>query len=257
MAISVDTDVSYQWRGTRFRIQFHGNLEANQTSTSSCNFRLRGNWTLTIWNDYGDRVIYPASDYIAFVKGDQDFVATGAGSTSAAYKHGLPYGINAGTGNIICETRVDSYRYGDPNGGTIWSASSGGIGYTTQVGTHTCSIDESYTLPLNGSGDQIVLRYFSSGSDRNTIAWIADQSWVYVKVQQFIDEGSIMFDYRPGERKISGTWYSHNRGNGGWAERKNGSWYEMRTVDGGSGSGDPPERKISGSWKNQSKLGAT
>ena len=65
-----------------------------------------------------------------------------------------------------------------------------------------------------------------------------------------------MFDYRPGERKVSGTWRSHNRGNGGWAERKNGSWYEMRTKEGGSGSGDPPERKINGSWKNQSKVGA-
>lgn len=66
----------------------------------------------------------------------------------------------------------------------------------------------------------------------------------------------VIVDYRPGERKISGTWYSHNRGNG-WAERKSGGWYEMRTEQGGSGSGRPPERKINGSWKNQSKLGAS
>ena len=261
MAIPVNTFVPYAWRGqNRFEISFNGNLEVVSQSADGTTgtFRLRGTWTLYIasvasWN----RVIYPASDYIAFVKGDQDLAATGSAATNTAYKHGLPYGINAGTGNIICETRVDSYRYGEANGGTVWNKSTSGIGHTTNPGTYTCAVDETFTLSLNGAGSQIVLRYFSSGSDSSTIAWINAESWnVLVTVQQFIDEGTIMFDYRPGERKVNGTWSSHNRTNGGWAERKNGSWEEMRTINGGTGSGDPPERKISGSWKNQSKLGA-
>ena len=62
--------------------------------------------------------------------------------------------------------------------------------------------------------------------------------------------------YRPGERKVSGTWRSHNR-SGGVCERKsNGSWYEMKTTNGGSGTGDEPTRKQSGTWYNQRKIGA-
>lgn len=62
-------------------------------------------------------------------------------------------------------------------------------------------------------------------------------------------------DYRPGERKISGVWSSHNR-NGGVCSRKvNGTWVELRTLDGGVGTGNPPSIKTSGTWYNQKKVG--
>lgn len=62
--------------------------------------------------------------------------------------------------------------------------------------------------------------------------------------------------YRPGERKVSGAWRSHNR-SGGKCERKtNGSWYEMKTTNGGVGTGDEPTRKQNGTWYNQRKSGA-
>ena len=259
MSKAVNTYLNYNWAGVnRFEISFNGTLSANQTSQTSATFRLQGTWTLkinTLATNY--HVIYKASDYMAFVKGDQDFAATGSASTSGAYKKSLPYGINAGTGNIISETRVDSYRYNASEiGGTIWNQSGSGVSWQHNVGTYTCSVDQSFTLTLNGSRDQIVLRYFASGSDRNNISWITASAWnTLAIVGDYIDEGTIAFDYRPGERKVNGTWSSHNRGSG-WAERKNGSWYELRTKEGGTGSGDPPERKISGSWKNQSKLGA-
>lgn len=253
MAKAVNTHVSYQWKQTRFEIFFDGVLNTTQTNATNATFNLQGKWTLKIY-DVGtrDRVIYPASDYIVFVKGDQNFAASAPGKTSSAYKHALPYGINAGSGNIICETRVDSYRYGEANGGTVWNKSTTGISHTTTPGTYTCNVNETFTLPLSGSGDQIILRYFTSGSDRNNINWIESQAWnVLVKVQDLVDTGDIMFTYRPGERKVSGTWRSHNSPNG-WAERKNGTWYELRT---NTGTGDPPEIKVNGSWKNQSRIG--
>lgn len=62
-------------------------------------------------------------------------------------------------------------------------------------------------------------------------------------------------DYRPGQRKINGTWYSHNRPAGTCNRKVSGTWTEMRTLDGGTGTGNPPSRKTSGTWYNQRKIG--
>lgn len=61
--------------------------------------------------------------------------------------------------------------------------------------------------------------------------------------------------YRPGERKVSGTWRSHNRSGGACERKTNGSWAELRTIDGGTGTNDPPSRKQNGTWYNQRKIG--
>lgn len=66
------------------------------------------------------------------------------------------------------------------------------------------------------------------------------------------EAGDIELDYRPGERLTGGSWKSLNR-EGGACERIGHD--EMRTVDGGTGTGDPPEIN-SGGWKNQKKIGA-
>lgn len=58
-------------------------------------------------------------------------------------------------------------------------------------------------------------------------------------------------DYRPGQRKISGQWWSLNR-NGGGAVRRAGGFHELRTKE---GQGDPPLRKANGNWYNQRKIG--
>lgn len=58
--------------------------------------------------------------------------------------------------------------------------------------------------------------------------------------------------YRPGERKINGEYKSLNR-SGGACERKGHG--EMRTIDGGVGTSDPPSRKQNGTWYNMRKVG--
>lgn len=65
-----------------------------------------------------------------------------------------------------------------------------------------------------------------------------------------------MKDYRPGEILTSGEWKSANRTDGKCHILQNGSWVEMRTIDGGSGEGNPPSRRTSGVWKNQYKIGS-
>lgn len=59
--------------------------------------------------------------------------------------------------------------------------------------------------------------------------------------------------YRPGDRKINGTWESHNR-TGGVCDRH--GYGEMKTCNGGVGTDDPPKIKTNGTWYNMKKIGA-
>ena len=62
-------------------------------------------------------------------------------------------------------------------------------------------------------------------------------------------------DYRPGQRLISGTWQSHNRSGGRCHRLVGGTWTEMRTENGGTGTGNPPLRRSNNTWYNQRKVG--
>ena len=66
----------------------------------------------------------------------------------------------------------------------------------------------------------------------------------------------ITVDYRPGEVLTGGVWKSTDRSGGKSHLLQNNSWVEMRTSDGGVGTGNPPSRMSSGSWKNQYKIGS-
>lgn len=61
--------------------------------------------------------------------------------------------------------------------------------------------------------------------------------------------------YRPGSRKVNGAWSSHNRSGGACERKVSGTWAELRTIDGGVGTNDPPSRKTNGTWYNQRKEG--
>ena len=66
----------------------------------------------------------------------------------------------------------------------------------------------------------------------------------------------IEIDYRPGAVLTGGAWKSTNRSGGKCHLRSGGSWAEMKTADGGTGTGNPPSRRTSGTWKNQYKIGS-
>lgn len=64
---------------------------------------------------------------------------------------------------------------------------------------------------------------------------------------------TLPYVYRPGDRKINGTWESHNR-TAGKCERI--GYGEMKSSNGGTGTNDPPSLKSGGVWYNQRKIGA-
>ena len=62
--------------------------------------------------------------------------------------------------------------------------------------------------------------------------------------------------YRPGKvLNANSSWMSHQR-SGGAAKIYNGSaWNQMDTIDGGTGTNNPPTIKHSSGWKNQRRIG--
>ena len=66
-----------------------------------------------------------------------------------------------------------------------------------------------------------------------------------------------MKDYRPGARKVGTAWSSHNKEGGKCHIKQSNNWVEMRTIDGGATTNNPPQRFYNGSWRNQYKLGSS
>lgn len=81
---------------------------------------------------------------------------------------------------------------------------------------------------------------------------------------QFVDElalgieflNDLPVDYRPGMIYNGSEWLSHNRSGGAADIYTSGtSRTTMRTLNGGSGEGNPPLMRNSSGWKNQRKVG--
>lgn len=65
-----------------------------------------------------------------------------------------------------------------------------------------------------------------------------------------------MKDYRPGAILDSGnSWKSHNRSSGAASVYDGSTWKEMRTIDGASGSNNPPKINHDNGYKNMRKIG--
>ena len=102
----------------------------------------------------------------------------------------------------------------------------------------------NYTIPYTGP-NTIVIKTWGSRFEGPNILWSED-SWT-VTLQDL--------DYRPGARMVAGSWESHNRGAGVANKRVGGAWSTMRTVNGGTGTGDPPYIRTAAVWRNQRKVG--
>lgn len=243
-----------QWQagaGTPIKYGFDINAQVSVTQNGNTgNFTFSG--SITVFNNPNNsKNSWEASDFATFLKGDTNLQNWGGFGHS--YKKPLPYGGNGPTGDIILQGRGDTKRPG-PNGYSLWSTNGGMLlNEDTSQFSRTFNFSIPYTLTLNEDPEQVVLGYNGSGANNaNSYTWHRYEKYVLVK--DFINNGEIAFDYRPGERLTGGSWKSLNR-DGGVCER-NSSWYEMRTRDGDkNASGDPPEINRSG-WKNMKKIGA-
>lgn len=140
-------------------------------------------------------------------------------------------------------------------GPLLWSVSNDPIGTVhTILGTPLVLDEYTFVLPPgeNLSRGSVFFRNnaVGHGSDPTPSAYV-DLMWLGTEFRNPLPK-----DYRPGERKINGIWQSHNRDGGACRRKVNGTWIELRTLDGGVGTGNPPSIKTNNVWVNQKKLGA-
>ena len=142
-------------------------------------------------------------------------------------------------------TRIYDYILNyNANGGSGAPASDT---YSTELTSHTFTVSSTIpTLAAHSFDGWMYNGVTYHGGD--TITLTSANTTVTLDAQW-------LNSYRPGERKISGTWTSTNRQAGACERKTNGYWDDLRTIDGGTGTGDPPSRKSSGTWYNQRKCG--
>lgn len=150
-------------------------------------------------------------------------------------------------------TAIFVRRYaGGPNiwtsGGCVDAAANGTHATNVDLGTFTIDLPPGQTSSTHGA---LYYRSNVCGHDGDTPPSIyVDEYWLGINFRNVLPS-----DYRPGDTYNNGNWYSHNR-NAGWAGVWDGnSFKEMRTLNGGVGSDNPPFIKHDSGWKNQRKVG--
>lgn len=193
-----------------------------------------------------------ASDFAAVTLGSADLWNYQFTPYSEYYEASLPCAPNAPQSvrdGVIIEFRGDTWRsdpYKPGNRSSLYSKPSGVVlDQFYENGSRSFNINTTVQIDVS-QGDVPVIAYVSSGWGPGPIyEWLSHEVWV-----SWFD-----LDYRPGAVRINGSWKSTNRSGGKCHLRVNGSWTEMRTVDGGL-TGNPPSRRTSGSWRNQYKIGS-
>lgn len=177
------------------------------------------------------------------------YYAAGTASTpmpSSSYPYAFPNSVYSEASQVPIYIDVSwtaKLEY-DANGGTGAPSAQ-----TVSVTGDSTTITVSNTIPTRTNyrfeGWELGGKIYHGG-DTVTISKSAQTQTLVAKWEEF---------YRPGERKVSGSWKSHNRSGGACERKVNGSWNELRTIDGGVGTNDPPSRKASGNWYNMRKIG--
>lgn len=205
--------------------QSHGGIS---NSTSSYNFTVsntvptRSGYRFEGWSTTsGGAVEYHGGDTFTVQKSNRS--RTLYAVWTRIYNYVLNYNANGGSGAPASDT------------------------YSTELTSHTFTVSSTIpTLAAHSFDGWMYNGVTYHGGD--TITLTSANTTVTLDAQW-------LNSYRPGERKISGTWTSTNRQAGACERKTNGYWDDLRTIDGGTGTGDPPSRKSSGTWYNQRKLG--
>lgn len=209
---------------------------------------------------------YGATNYATNTSNAQkasDFAMVTMGTTDAwnyqftpyqeYYEAALPVIPNApqsAIDGVLLEFRGDTWR-NDPahpgNRSSLWQKGVGTVldQFYGQNETRTFNIDTTFTVDVS-DGDVSILSYVDSGWESGPIyEWMSHTTLV----------SFFQLDYRPSATWNGTEWLSHNRAGGVENIHTGSSWRTMRTVDGASGTGNPPLIKHAGAWYNQRKIG--
>lgn len=143
------------------------------------------------------------------------------------------------------------------NGANVWT--SGGCDDATTSHTIATNIDVGthvFDLPpesVDSSRGTVYYRSNACGHDGDTPpSQYVDEFWLGVNFRNTLPK-----DYIPGKVWDGSQWLSHNRATNGHVKIWNGSSWsgDLRTVDGGTGTNNPPLIRHGSDWKNMRKIG--
>lgn len=151
-------------------------------------------------------------------------------------------GNPAGPYNLGRDLRA--YHY---NGGAeLWSYFDSNINQAKQIAADVDLGSFSFTLAPGESASQYSMYFFNKTRGAQTPG-----DHLYLGVRFTNDMPA---DYRPGAILSTGQWLSHNR-TVGEAHILNGTWKEMRTIQGHTENTNPPSIQMSNIWTNQKLIG--
>lgn len=250
------------WRsgsGTPPKYTFHLDVYVDVASVSGniATISVQGTYGVTNYSSNTSNA-QKASDFALVTPGDADAWNYNFTPYQEYYMAPLPVIPNAPTSvsnKVLIEFRGDTWRY-DPsmpgNRSSLWLNGSGTVLdqlYTggTTGDTRTFNINKTFTIDVSGGGSTPILAYVSSG-------------WTPGPIYDWLDHEVLVswfeLDYRPGAVWGGSAWLSHNRSSGAADVRTASAWQTMRTVDGGTSSGNPPEIwHSSSSRKNMRRVG--
>lgn len=164
---------------------------------------------------------------------------------------------------------IRRYKVGNPQPLTVAifaRQTAGGPNIWTSGGCINAAIDANIATNINMGTYYFDLPPESTGSSRGTVYYrsnicghdgdvppsiYVDEFWMGINFRNLLPK-----DYRPGKTWNGSDWKSHDRSSGWSGVWDNSSFKEMRTVDGGTGTGNPPTLKHNDGWKNQRRIGS-
>lgn len=141
----------------------------------------------------------------------------------------LNYSANGGSGAPSSQTHrqsADSYTFTVSNTVPTW----------TWHRFEGWATSPTATTPQYRGGEQITIRK----NDPTVTLYAVWTEW-----------------YRCGDVRYSGVFKTTHRSGGKCHLRENGNWVEMRSIDAGAVTNDPPQRYYGGNWHNQYKIGSS
>lgn len=199
---------------------------------------------------------FAASDFAVLIPGNVDVTNDHPFVHGVSYyEHAIPYlpdPQNGDADKMLVEFRGDTWR-NDPNDpsnkSSLWINGSGVVlNQYSLEGSSQFPINVTFNIPINHSGDTVILAWDSSGANDSTdYGWMDRQIWV-----TWFD-----LDYRPGAI-MDTSWQSHNRSGGTCHIVTNATgpvYTEMRTVGAPTDMGNPPSAYHDNKWYNQLRIG--
>lgn len=250
-----------EWRsgaGTPLKYVFHLDVYVDVVSVSgtTATISVQGTYGVTNYSTNTSNAT-KASDFALVTPGDADAWNYQFTPGVEYYEAALPCIPNAPSSvsnKVLLEFRGDTWRYDavhPGNASSLWLNGSGVVLdqlYTggTTGDTRTFSINKTFTIDVSGGGNTPILAYVSSG-------WASGPYYTWLDHEVLVSWFEL--DYRPGAVWGGSAWLSHNRSSGAADVRTASAWQTMRTIDGGSGSGNPPTLRNASAFKNMRKVG--